>query len=141
MLPKWSDRLAVRVFRRLETILKDPDAFPEWKVEVVRRTSGLPVYADPGGVIVLTLSGDFVGYGWDSAAVTPVVEDIWIAVALSALGRQYPELRELLPERPDEACPCPDCSGSGWLMNGSLFCGQCRGFGWRAEPAEPALSR
>ena len=130
MLSKWTSELAARVSRHLEAILYEPEASPPWKVEATRRTNGLPVYADMGGVIALTLSGEFVSYDPESDAVTPVRESVWNGVGLASLARQYPDLGELLPVRPSEASVCSNCSGSGWMMDGRLFCRMCQGLGW-----------
>ena len=83
-----------------------------------------------GGVIALTLSGEFVLYNPESDAVAPVRDRLWNDVGLASLGRQYPDLGELLPRRPVHSSICPNCSGSGWMMDGRLFCPMCRGSGW-----------
>jgi hypothetical protein len=88
------------------------------------------VYADMGGVIALTSSGEFESYNPEAEVVAPVHEDVWNDVGLASLGREYPDLRELLPVRPAQASVCPNCSGSGWMMDGRLFCRMCRGLGW-----------
>jgi len=51
--------------------------------------------------------------------------------------RRYPELAPLLPERPDDASPCPECLGQKTLnskfklsSSAALFCGECQGLGW-----------
>jgi hypothetical protein len=130
MLPKGTAELAAKVAKRRESILTEPHSYPASEVEAARHINGLPVYGDLGGVIALTLSGEFVLYNPESETVTPVEDALWVEVALASLGRHYPELRDLLPERPAGAAVCPNCSGSGWLLDGRLFCRRCRGLGW-----------
>jgi len=130
MLPKWTAELVAKVAKRREAILKEPHTHSHWTVEATRRTNGLPVYGDVGGIIAVTLSGELVLYNSESEAVTPVQEELWVDVALASLGKHYPELGELLPARPAHASVCPNCSGSGWMMDGRLFCRRCRGLGW-----------
>ena len=130
MLPKWAPELAAKVSARVESILTEPHAYPASETEAAKHTKGLPVYGDLGGVIALTLSGDFVLYDPESETVTPVEDALWIDVALASLSQHYPELRALLPERSASAAVCPNCSGSGWLMDGRLFCRRCRRLGW-----------
>jgi hypothetical protein len=135
MLSKWNAELAATVAQRVEAILREPRSHPDWKVEASRRTGGLPAYADMGGVIALTPAGVFVSYNPESRTASPVVEDLWQDVALASLVRQYPDLRTMLPERPPHASDCPHCSGSGWMMDGRLFCRACRGLGWVQQVA------
>lgn len=130
MLTKWSPELAARVSNHVAAILIEPQSHPSSEVEATRRTRGLPVYGDLGGIIALTSSGDFVSYNSESETVTPVQESLWQDVALASLAKHYPDLRELLPARPARAPVCPSCSGCGWMMGGSLFCRRCRGLGW-----------
>jgi hypothetical protein len=83
-----------------------------------------------GGVIALSTTGEFVLYDPERGTVNPVRDELWLDVALASLGKKYPDLRDLLPTRPESSVICPNCSGSGRTMDGRLFCGKCRGFGW-----------
>jgi hypothetical protein len=91
---------------------------------------GLLLYADMGGMIALTASGELIFCPWDSETVAPVEAALWVDVALASAAKRYPELSDLLPERPTESTICPICNGSGWRMDGRTFCGRCRGLGW-----------
>jgi hypothetical protein len=130
MIPKWTPELAGRVAKHLEAILTRPPSSADVMGQAARRTNGLPVYGDLGGVIALTPGGELISYSEETDTITPVQEGLWQDVALAYLGRRYPDLRELLPERPAQASACPSCSGSGWMMDGRLFCRLCRGLGW-----------
>jgi hypothetical protein len=90
----------------------------------------LPIYGDLGGTIAVTDSGELVLYNWESQTVAPVEEDLWVDVARASLVRHYPEFIDLLPERPMHSTVCSNCGGSGWMMQGRLFCRRCRGLGW-----------
>jgi hypothetical protein len=135
MLAGWTDALAAKVSRHLDAIINNRVSSSASELMVARRTNGLPVYGDLGGVIALTLSGEFVLYGDNSDTVAPVQESLWEDVALASLGKHYPDLRELLPDRPADATVCPNCSGTGWMMGGRLFCRMCRGLGWVEDAA------
>jgi hypothetical protein len=130
MLPKWTPEHAAKVAQRMEQILNNPQSYSDSQVQAVRRSNGLPVYGDLGGVIALTASGEFVVYDSNAETVTPVEEGLWADIALASLGKHYPDLHDLLPARPADAAVCPNCGGSGWTMDGRLFCGRCRGLGW-----------
>ena len=136
MLVKWTAELAARASNHLEAILNAPLSSSDSKVEAAKRTHGLPVYGDLGGIIALTLTGEFVLYDDETETVMPVTERLWQDVALASLAKHYLDLRELLPDRPAHASVCPNCSGSGWMMDGRLFCRRCRGLGWVDEAAE-----
>jgi hypothetical protein len=133
VLDRWTPEIAALVRDHLVNILSGVVSCSDWKREAARRTDGIPVYADLGGVITLSLLGDFVLYDPESETVSPVQEELWRNVALASLARHYPDLRGLLPPRPDEAALCPTCSGSGWTMEGRLFCTVCRGRGWTGK--------
>ena len=135
MLPKWTPELAVRVATRLQAILDAPQSHSPWVVETARRTGGLPVYGDLGGTITLTPQGEVLMYDEESETVTAVTERMWQDVALASLAKWYPDLQDLLPTRPEAALGCPNCSGSGWMMDGRLFCRLCRGLGWIEHPS------
>jgi hypothetical protein len=130
MLQKWSPEFAAKVSKHIEAILNGPHSHSPSQANAARYIKGLLVYGDLGGVIALTLSGEFVGCDHELESVTTVREQLWIDVALASLGKHYPDLRGLLPDRPAQAPVCPNCSGSGWMMDGRLYCARCRGLGW-----------
>jgi hypothetical protein len=47
-------------------------------------------------------------------------------------AERYPQLQELLPQRPDDARDCTRCGGAGRLSADSgVLCPTCHGLGWQ----------
>jgi len=132
MLPNWSADCAALVADLVSALRDEPASDFHSTPQLARRTNGLPVYGDLGGVIALTSSGDLVLYDFEKETVTPVRDDFWQEVGIAYLGRHYPQVRDLLVPRPAHARACPDCSGSGWVLDGRMYCRSCRGSGWVA---------
>jgi hypothetical protein len=133
MLAKWTKKHAARVSKHMAAILNESGSHSKSAVMITRRTGGLLVYGDLGGVLALAPVGELVSYNDETETVSPLQESLWQDVALASLAKRYPDFRDLLPERPAEAPICPNCSGSGWMMDGRLFCRRCRGLGWLGE--------
>jgi len=95
--------------------------------EVLKRTGGVPVYQDMGGVLIVTPSGQVLAYDPESGAVVEP-EPRWERLALVRAARRFPELEGLMPERPETSVECHACGGSGAKMG--LPCGVCFGTGW-----------
>jgi hypothetical protein len=102
--------------------------------EAIRRTGGVPVYADMGGVLLITREGDVWQYDHESVAVGVELEERWRQLALARAARHFPDLRGLAPQRPAGAIDCPSCGGAGVIME-TLDCGVCSSTGW-ISPAE-----
>ena len=66
--------------------------------------------------------GEYVG-------TRPVDNRIWVLNALVDGCRRYPELRQLLPERPSGAVDCLCCKHP-LFAPGKMLCGVCGGVGW-----------
>jgi hypothetical protein len=96
--------------------------------EAARRTGGLPVHSDMGGVVVLLPTGAVLIFDPEAEAVTGANKN-WSTLALVRAAKQFAELRELAPKRPVDAADCEQCCGAG-LVLGTIDCGQCFGTGW-----------
>ena len=125
----WNDELRAAVELLRKRICDDEiDMGPTFK-EVAITTSGLPVYCDMGGCLMLTPDGDVMELAHDRPEMPKVADEYWREVALVAAGKRYAELRCLRPERPANAAECEACGGSGEVL-GIAGCGRCWGKGW-----------
>jgi hypothetical protein len=97
--------------------------------EAARRTGGLPVWSDMGGVLVLMPTTEVVQYDPETGTSAPVHDLRWIHVSLVKAARSHAELVSLAPARPADAVECTQCGGSGRLFD-TLDCSQCMGAGW-----------
>lgn len=94
-------------------------------------TGAVPVYADAGGVLLITPDGGVVQYDPETGGVVPVRDGPWRTLALVKAARKFPELAGLGPRRPETAVECSACRGSGVIV-GDLDCATCSGTGWTA---------
>jgi hypothetical protein len=67
-------------------------------------------------------------YDSEQKTVEPVAND-WRIVSFVRAARKFPELRSLLPVRPEDAVTCPKCGGTGFRFE-KFGCGECRETGW-----------
>jgi|GraSoi013_1_40cm_1032412.scaffolds.fasta_scaffold254418_1 hypothetical protein len=89
--------------------------------------TGFRIYADMGGAIFIRPDGSMIS---ETGSSHPdPIDAKWRTVALVASMREHPELRELLPQRPDTAVQCGPCIGTGRLLG--VICGTCFGLGWK----------
>jgi hypothetical protein len=132
-----------RTIERLSSEVAAAAAAPEVR-EAAARTSGVPVHADLGAVLVLATDGTVLRYDPDAGEVralggTPD-DDRWRLLALVKAAKQFPELSHLRPDRPDDAVPCGQCGGRGVMLE-ALDCGACAGTGWIQEGRSAHLPR
>jgi hypothetical protein len=122
----------VAIERCLSQYLKDP-----WDcinlVELARRHSALPVYADVGGSLFLTPEGQVLAlsHADGNDSLRPEEEPMWQLVAFIGAAEKYPELKALLPCRRPLEPDCPTCGGTGCVYDHKLRCGDCLGLGWK----------
>jgi hypothetical protein len=90
----------------------------------------LPLYSDVGGCIAIRPDGRVVQIFWNrpEASFSDAPAN-WRIAALVAGSAHWPELRQLLPARPEGAPPCANCEGKGALDDG-VICGVCFGLGF-----------
>ena len=99
-----------------------------WPANSVTRQGLLLLHLD--GVWVYGISADGVVLAVDVDDTQQRLETALHAVnAIAQAARTFPELRELLPERPGNALACSFCKGTGDAGE-SVACG-CEGLGWR----------
>ncbi len=99
-----------------------------WPANSVTRQGLLLLHLDV--VWVYGISADGVVLAVDVDDTQQQLETALHAVnAVAQAARKFPELRELLPERPADAIACSFCEGTG-DAGGSVAC-VCEGLGWR----------
>jgi hypothetical protein len=96
--------------------------------EAAACTGGLPVYADIGGVLLISEQAEVLHFDPDSRQVEPEVNDGWRRLALFRAAALHPELAALAPVRTSAALDCPACGGSGRILD--TYCGTCFSAGW-----------
>ncbi len=111
--------------------------------------SVLPLQVDMGGVVAINARGDIISFPFTLKASGEIVafpldeaehprleSDPRIRnVALFQGSKKYPELKDLVPTKPDDARVCPHCGGTGIdpyatkLKMDNIVC-YCGGLGW-----------
>jgi hypothetical protein len=132
----WNSKISACVTSHIETLLQSEQAMPDEELTLCRREERrfarlknvLPVYSDMTGSLGFSPDGVILFSDWESNEVKPMTDEGWqIIAAVSAIER-YPDLREILPDRPNRAKSCDACGGKGRML--SVFCGRCHGLGW-----------
>ena len=102
--------------------------------EIARERQALPVCTKPGLTMFLHPGGTVLTHIGDFGAEVDATDDPgWRWIAAIEAKELYPELRILIPDRPDNAPTCPACKGSGQLSfpaENPSRCGTCWGLGW-----------
>jgi len=99
--------------------------------EAATATGGLPIYADLGGVLCVTPTGEVRAYDSDSFSVRTVEDPVWVEIALTRLASLDPALSAVAPTRPEDAGSCPACGATGVYWGG--VCLRCLGRGWTSR--------
>ncbi len=120
--------------RRIEAYCRD-DAEPQYLKAYASRHSVLPLFVDWTGFWGISANGSVLLI--DTEEDTPPVLEAdarILRIALFQGARKFPELRPLVPRRPDAAGDCPNCHGQGVIdipgvERGVIVC-SCGGLGW-----------
>ena len=134
--------------RHIAEFLASDDERLEWVRGAVRTHHFLPLHL--GWVTTLGVCPDGSLIRWDHEdapeAVTAVDDPFLTRWALGVGCSKFPDLRQLLPERPARAVSCNVCGGDG-EVGPDLLC-KCGGLGWLlpeeldvAGPVDGSLSR
>lgn len=143
---RWVLLLCRERILRLLRALQAGEARQEWPTagwlrELACRFDALPIYADMGGTILLRPDGELLGV-YDDGVPSVLEHRGWRTIGLVSGAEFFPELRPLLPPRPNNAFDCHPCGGRGverWWMEGRkgvTSCSSCWGLGW--IPQRPA---
>jgi hypothetical protein len=97
--------------------------------------TAIDLYGGPGGGHALRSDGIVLYWGEDTELEYEVeLNPGWRIGALVIGSERIPELKEVLPRRPEGSRHCDDCSGQGFtdLPNAPRFllCQSCWGLGW-----------
>lgn len=95
------------------------------------RASGPPVYLDMGGTLAPRPDGAIVYYDPETDECRAEDDAVWQRLALRRASQDYPELRALLPARPDDAITSIHCDGRGQV--GEFDCWPCAGSAGRPD--------
>jgi hypothetical protein len=104
--------------------------------EAVTKLGALPILSDWGGCSAIRPDGEIIVILADAPEEWYVESDQRLRNSAIYQGSLiYPELKELVPERPSSARVCPDCQGTGThpindqLEHKICLC-WCGGLGW-----------
>lgn len=130
---------------RIEKYLSSKDNRFAWSFEAVRRFNFLPLYL--GWTSVLGIRPDTSLVSWDHEDERETIHELTnpflCRMALTAGAKEYPELRVLVPQRPEGAVTCDSCGGTGQLAGvpENVVC-MCGGLGWLipGEKREPGIA-
>lgn len=126
-----SAELAARIQRWIDEMDPTP-SLQNWPRVFFKDKNALLLAGNQAFLWALTPSGEMLCLDTDrvSRSTEPETDPRYLyAVIASASERAYPELRELLPEKPSDVKRCPDCVGTGTPPGGSGIC-SCGGLGW-----------
>jgi hypothetical protein len=128
----WNKELASRVRAHLDYLLQAGPDGTEAK-SIARAVNALPVYSDMSGSLAIAPDGTILYYNSESGHISEVVMEEWRIIAAVSAAKKFPDLGEMVPERPWGAKSCPFCSGTGGQLEGRAFCGKCHGLGWISD--------
>jgi len=124
--------ISEEVRRRIENArLNSPGSLsPDGKAIRVDGGNGYDCWVSPDGDVYMET---YEVFAEDEAEVDRSRRAQFMVLALGA--RTLPELRTLLPARPEGAKDCPDCQGVGRFLAGDvdLICHACCSLGWFDE--------
>ena len=124
-----------QIQKRIEELIISSDPDPADLRRIAWQLNALPILPDMSGCLALRPDGSFIYLDEETEKVTEVFDPKFILVALVNGSEKYPELKALLPVRPDTAIDCDNCQGTGrFIFESQLykqaFCGTCSGLGW-----------
>ena len=115
----------------------EEDAEKRMLQEALVRQDRMPIYDDKSGRFSITPDA-VVYFSPNEGSTQRERRPRWLIVAIKAASKDFPELKALLPEPPEEARQCEVCKGKGkvlrpWRKVGP-FCDGCWGLGWTLLP-------
>lgn len=139
MVNGWSHEFATLVGKYRDRILASDIPAGTFPKKEATKTGALPVHGSIGGSYLIDEHGRVLELNDSTNAISEVVDDKQVLLALVAAAEQYPEFKKLLPKRDSAARDCDECNGEGFLVlaNVRLRCGKCLGLGWLS----PELAR
>jgi hypothetical protein len=136
-----SPELSAYVAARVASFSEESLATQKWAAPFVAEFGALPLYFGWWATIGLKPDGEIVEWSTEGEYVgtRPVEERFFWLSGLVNASRQYPELRQILPERPANAVDCQHLAHP-WFAEGKVICPECCGLGWVSAKAQPTNS-
>ena len=134
MIPDWTFRHRWRVWRHVRRLRRSTSVLSAdvWDRELAKSTGCLPVYADMGGTLLLSPSGEITCFDHGTDEIGPANDAGWESIARMFAAERFPDLADIRPVRPSEAVDCPNCGGTGRATQFKILCGNCNATGWTA---------
>ena len=126
----WYDTLRAEQLRRYSTELPERAALLE-QLEAVYLFGTFDIEAAMrrDGSVLVSVLVDWMAPVLETGPWRPATE-VERTLSLGAAAKKWPELHELIPQRPISAVDCSFCNGVG-SIDGAL-CGSCGALGWRS---------
>lgn len=108
---------------------------PQYLRDLARELEILPLFLDMSVCFGLRSNGEIVSFHFDSEFEPHIEEDLRnVNIALHQGSKLYPELKTLVPSKPQDAKICHFCNGTGFESGElhpevPLVC-YCGGLGW-----------
>jgi hypothetical protein len=106
----------------------------QWQLPHMRAHTALPLYV--GWTETAGIQPDGTLVRWSTEGEWPGVRELkektWVNLALVQGAARYPELKRLIPSRPDSAVTCDACKGVGRFPPMPEIICECGGVGWVA---------
>ena len=127
-----------QIQKRIEELITSSDPDPADLRRIAWQLNALPILPDMSGCLALRSDGSFVFLDGETEQATEEFDPKFKLIGLVNGSERYPELKALLPVRPDNATDCDNCQGTGRFVFESqvykqVFCGTCSGLGWNTQ--------
>jgi hypothetical protein len=136
-----SAELSAYVAARITSYSEESPETQKWAAPFVAKFGALPLYFGWCATIGLRPDGEIVEWSTEGEYVgtRPVEERFFWLSGLVKASRQYPRLRQILPERPANAVDCHHLAHP-LFTEGKVSCPECCGLGWVSAKARPTRS-
>lgn len=130
--------MSAKIQARLSAFILEKTPDPLQLREIANELKILPLVLAGGGCYAIRPDGQIVSFSLDEPSKLRVENDERICnIMLFKGSKKYPELEELVPEKPTDAQVCPFCKGTGvypvpsssQLTSDDIVC-FCGGLGW-----------
>ena len=136
-----STSLSEKIKIRVEEFTANPPPDPLEIRKIVACFRILPLVLSWSGGWAIRSDGQIISFSYDEPYDLKVEEDVITRNMVLYRGSlKYPELSDLVPEKPCDATECPGCGGTGvplavkeFGLNKEIFACQCGGLGWLAK--------
>ncbi len=117
---------------RISEFLSQEDGNLHWLRPAVAKHRFLPLYVGWLSTLGITCDGVIVRIDTEpSSQPTPEKSPFYQRMAIMEGAKKYPEFRNCLPQRPQNAVVCRQCNGVGTVAGAPDLICECAGFGWQ----------